>query len=359
MNSLFATQSIDRNLIHWEDHILDQSPVEKIGEMYFKREDTFAPLGMNGINGSKLRQCIWLVNRYVKGTANPLGLVSGASVKSPQLSMGTAVATHYGLPSVHVLGATKESTAWKHENVTIATWLGAKFDIQKVGYNPVLQRRVANMLAGDYAGWFHLEYGISLNHQLSDPRLIENFHAVGAEQVKNLPDDIETLILPAGSCNSVTSVLYGLAKHGGPKKLKKLVLLGIGPTRLNWIYERLHIIELASGIKINTLFDRHFVHDPKEQAEQFHTETPRWEMWHYNLHSTKFASYQDEMPFTYHGLNLHPTYEGKMMTYLSQNLPELMKETSCFWIVGSRGTKEAMAKALPQMGDFPRKVVLA
>jgi hypothetical protein len=39
---------------------------------------------------------------------------------------------------------------------------------------------------------------------------IEAFHRVGSEQVRNLPDHMETLIIPAGSRSSVVSVLYGL-----------------------------------------------------------------------------------------------------------------------------------------------------
>ena len=39
-----------------EDHLLDLTPVENIGGMWWKREDKFAPLGYGGINGSKLRQ---------------------------------------------------------------------------------------------------------------------------------------------------------------------------------------------------------------------------------------------------------------------------------------------------------------
>ena len=69
-------ESIDRNLVHWEDHILDLSPVEKIGGLWFKREDKFAPLGYGGINGSKLRVCIWLIDQSVKQGST--GVVHGA-----------------------------------------------------------------------------------------------------------------------------------------------------------------------------------------------------------------------------------------------------------------------------------------
>ncbi len=45
----------------WHDAIYDLTPVEKIGDIWFKREDKFSPDGMH--NGSKFRQLIWLFSR--------------------------------------------------------------------------------------------------------------------------------------------------------------------------------------------------------------------------------------------------------------------------------------------------------
>src|SRR5215813_14561225 len=145
METIFKKISIDRADIHWEDHLYDLTPVERHGMLYFKREDKFCPLGYGGINGSKLRQLIWLVSRYA-AKPGAVGLISGASVKSPQLSMGTAVACHYDLQSIHVIGATKRDTACKHENVAIAAWLGARFHISPVAYNPFIQKRVRDIV---------------------------------------------------------------------------------------------------------------------------------------------------------------------------------------------------------------------
>jgi predicted TIM-barrel fold metal-dependent hydrolase len=45
VGTVFKVQSWDRNLVRWEDHLLDLTPVEYIGGMWWKREDKFAPLG--------------------------------------------------------------------------------------------------------------------------------------------------------------------------------------------------------------------------------------------------------------------------------------------------------------------------
>ena len=136
--TIFNNISIDRSVVKWSDYMFNLTPVEKVGKTYFKREDKFAPLGYGGINGSKLRQCIWLVDEYVKNSENPVGIISGTSVKSPQLPMGSAVAEHYNLNSIHVIGATKSSIAHKHENVAMATWFKAQFYVNaNIAYNPV------------------------------------------------------------------------------------------------------------------------------------------------------------------------------------------------------------------------------
>jgi len=175
----------------WHDGIYDLPPVEKIGDLWFKREDKFSLDGMH--NGSKFRQLIWLFSRK----SFP-GVASGAVTGSPQLPMVAACAKHYGMKCVQFTGARK--------NMALAgEKLGAKTILVNPGYGPLLNTR-----ARDYAkehGWLRIETNITVNTSNTD---IEAFHRVGAEQVRNLPDHIETLIIPAGSRNSAASILYGL-----------------------------------------------------------------------------------------------------------------------------------------------------
>jgi len=116
--------NLGRAASHWEDGLYDLTPVEEIDGLAFKRDDKFAPLGYGCINGSKLRQLVWLVDRYVQA-GGQRGLISGASVRSPQLSMGTAVANHFGLPSTHVIGHTTPEASIKHPDVAMATLMAA------------------------------------------------------------------------------------------------------------------------------------------------------------------------------------------------------------------------------------------
>jgi len=300
--SIFPKFSLDRKVIKWDDYLDALTPWENHQGIWFKREDYFAPLGYGGPNGSKCRQLIHLMINDSEGKTHVL---SGASVKSPQLSMSAIIGAHYGLPSRLIVGATKPKTMLYHPNPRIAAGFGAKFEFINVAYNPALQREVAKLTKPSS---LVVKYGITVDHQACAMEDLFAFHEVGANQVKNLPEEVEVLIVPAGSCNSLVSVLVGLfADH---KNVKLLYTLGIGPNKMEWVRERCTKL----GIDLD--------HAPF-----------KWK--HHSLHDTGFSTYQDSMPESFDGINFHPTYEGKMVRYLKSKgwLPE--DGTVGFWIVGS------------------------
>jgi 1-aminocyclopropane-1-carboxylate deaminase/D-cysteine desulfhydrase-like pyridoxal-dependent ACC family enzyme len=350
VGSIFHAFSLDRAVVPWDSLLHDLTPVEKRGGIYYKREDYFAPLGYGGINGAKLRQCIWLIGRAAARGARVV--ISGASVKSPQLPMGTAVARHYGMATRLVIGSPRMDTALRHDNVAIAARMGAQFELAKIAYNPALQRMV-NDIAARTPNSFVLEYGITVTRPDAD---VEEFHRLGAEQARNIPDEVETLVIPAGSCNTCVSVLYGIAKYP-PKNLKRVILIGIGPTRLDFIDQRLRRIETFANLSIRSQF-RRWYHDGPRSLEDGHNAAAgvsraRWELHHYDLHATKYASYQDEMPFSANGIDFHPTYEGKVMTYLREHAGKFdafWSGRSMLWIVGSAPKGAVMMAALARKG---------
>lgn len=320
----------------WEEHLYAHTPVEERQGIFYKREDYFAPLGYGNINGSKLRQLIYLLGSY-RNAGGDKGVITGASVLSPQISMGALTAAHFGLPITVVLGGTKPETAIKHENVAIAASVGARFVYNPVGYNPALQKAVERLHATpEYAGWYRLHYGITTPPD-ANPAEIEAFHRIGAEQAFNIPDHIRTIAIPAGSCISVSSVLYGLAL-ARPAALERVILFGIGPTRLEFIQNRLEALEQASGIPIRAYYSTRYHHHPDLEAA--HNRHGRITLEHYDLHATKFSDYQMRMPWSEDGIEFHPTYEGKMMTYMNR-YPDRFpwyherRGDSLIWIIGS------------------------
>lgn len=310
------------------------TPVEKLGRVWFKREDKFLPFGPGSLNGSKARQAIYLARRYIASVAKPIGVVTGANMRSAQLPMAAALAKEMGVPCVAVIGSTKPDTAPRYDMVALAHYYGAQFIINKVGYNPAIQAKVRELLAGPMQGWMQLEYGSSLDHKTNSSKEIEQFHRVTAKQVGNIPKGIKRLIVPTGSCNTLTSVLYGLAMH--QTDIEEVICLQIGPDRRKWTDERLAMIEQASEHKLIT-------------PRRYFDLTIHWK-------------YEDDQFAEHQGIDFHPTYEGKCWYWLVNEAPELLNEQTCFWLTGDKPNYHKVAgynkpERITLYGDNIRQVV--
>ena len=353
--SIFPVLSIDRKLTQWEDYLLKPTPVEQHGSFYFKREDYFAPLGYGGINGSKLRQAIWLMKQAVDQGST--GVIHGAVTGSPQHPMIAAIARHYGIPAVSVIG-TKDIT--KHETLLMAKQFGASFLECNVGYAKTLENKAMKAVENGHSGYFWLETNITVDAKRNPASRVEQFHRLGSEQVANI-ENVESIIVPAGSCNSVVSVLYGIARFR-PKGLKKIILMGIGAygsSNPGYVYERLGVIEQAVGTPLRDLFRPRFVNDPGREPLLANVSSDSYELVHFNVNNGcgacsdcegGFCEYNDLMPASYHGIELHPRYEGKTFHYMHAHKEAFKKELGdgarLYWIVGSKPSAQAMAPVL-------------
>lgn len=306
--TIFPDIVLFRGLYKLEDFLLELTPVQKVGDMYFKREDYFAPMGYSGVNGSKLRQLIWLIHRFTFGNPGAKAVVSGAVSGSPQHLMAAIVAKHYGLEYYGFIGG--KSIEGK-KTLQLAEDYGAKFIFSPVGYAKTLDS-MAHVYAGDRRGFFHLETNIVVNAKSNPVERVRSFHFVGAAQVQNIPDEVDTLIIPCGSATSTISILNGLYLYE-KKNLKRVVLMGIGnigSNNIDFIFKRLKWMG----------------------AEHF---TKDLEIVHLNLNGTGYCKYEDLRPAEYHGIEFHPRYEGKCINYLQERAPEFINDKSLFWIVGS------------------------
>lgn len=392
--TIFPLLSLDRSKIKWDDYLDILTPCELIEnkstgqKVWFKREDYFAPLsnyenGKQGINGSKLRQAIWLMQQHILNGGNP-NLIHGTVVGSPQSPMATAISRHFGGHTTTVLGATKPETCLRHDMVSMSAWFGSTFDFVGSGYNSTIQPRCKKLIEETDPLAYYLEYGITVDHKKHDSKVIAGFHSLGGQQVQNIPDHITDLIIPAGSCNSCTSILTGLALYPRPN-LKNVYLIGIGPNRLRFIEERLRIIGKELGLPNIINFTRQY-HDnpdfnfdeeekkpavksvsvlgllggkkaPEKQSETFFINDGKgFNIQHWDLHTTNWVRYNDLMDYQWDDIELHPRYEGKVMTWVQQHKPELLNENSLFWIVGSKPYVEPMKKYCPELGDLPESL---
>jgi hypothetical protein len=300
----------------WIEHIWDLTPVEqKSDTMFYKREDKFAPLGINSINGSKCRQLLWLFDREkdVDTVIHATNLNS-----SPQTPMTAAMAEHYGYRNIQVAGGTTVLSMNKKELPLAATLHGAEYDVTVgSGFNVVIQKRVDELLALNPRS-FKIERDITLDHRLkkNTPDMLREFHSIGAEQVKNIPDHIEDLIIPFGSSTSACSILFGL-RRDRPKSLKRIHLINVGVDKRLYMFERLRLMGA------DKLSDYEIIYK-----------------------DTKLPYSKVIKGVRIDDITFHMRYEAKAYKYLLENNPELIKPTSLFWVIGSYPDTETTARNL-------------
>jgi hypothetical protein len=215
--------------------------------------------------------------------------------------------------------------------VKMAVELGAKSVFSNPGYAETLNAKAREMCRNVLSGYLHVETNITVEHKINPPERVEAFHRVGSEQCKNIPDHIENLLVPAASCNSLTSILYGLGRFK-PKSLKNVILFRImknADEHRVWTSERLAIIEDVSGTPLRNLPYNFVEHD---------------------LVGTGYTTYSELRPYSFKGLVFHPRYEGKCLNFMQDNLSTfrpLLNEKSLFWVIGSKPHQVAVPERSP------------
>jgi hypothetical protein len=279
------------------------SPVELHLDLLMKREDLYRY--PNGANGAKLRAAEALLDR-----ARRLGhtrVVTGAACVSPQHALVASAAARLGMSTLHVLGGTQPESAQRHTSVRLAAEAGAEFQYVSVGYNPALVAACRRAVEED-PSLYWLHYGIATPPGASDEELQE-FHSKSADQVINLPlDQLQHIVLPFGSGNTGAGVLWGLQKYGFTGTVH---LMAIGPNRLPWLWDRLEHLGCPADLPFD--LDVHTLHN-------------------------NWANYGDRMPETVDDVEMHPTYEGKIVRYLNTVGPRWWtrpSEQTLLWIVGA------------------------
>lgn len=308
-----------------KDSLFNLTPVEEVRGLYFKREDKYAPVGYGNVNGSKMRQLAWLLTNAKD--AGYTEVVSGGVGGSPQHIFVSQVCNWLGLKCTIYTGV---KNIEENKLLTGAVKLGANILSSGVGYATLLDK-----MAFDYAkanpNAYHLETNITLTEKRHAPQGIADFHTIGGYQVQNIPEAVEKLIIPAGSCNSVTSILYGLYLHGA-SNIKEVVMMGIGnygsknPTFVKDRMENMH-----PGC--TALFDFTFA-EKRNRFGEVAVST-------IDLNGSGYCQYTDLMPYSLAGIKFHPRYEGKVMNYAHEYglLDEWHDGKTLFWIIGSEPTK--------------------
>lgn len=278
------------------------TPIERHNNIFLKRDDLFAPLGIGNINGTKLRQCFALINSNMNKKIK--GIITGCGINSPQSAIVSYVANYYKLPCIILVGGTNEERIKTLPYLKRSLDFGSKIINLKSGRHTVLYKHARDIVKNN--DYFIVEYGINLKNNMN--ALIQSV----ANQVKNIPDNLDKLFITCGSGITSTGVLLGTYLF--KKNIKEIILVGNAPNRENFIKENLEQLALYyKDVNIT------------------------------NLKFTFIDRYNNEPSFNYNkqekasinNIELHPNYETKAWNFITKNKLYTDDEKVMFWIVGS------------------------
>jgi len=278
----------------------EMSPVEKHGDIWFKREDLFQPFKDFGIVGGKVRQCLALVENNKELIAKEYNstIATAAQVGSPQNPIVARVAREFGFNSIIGIGGTKmvkEKVVEKHRILKSCQEQGSEIIvIAKQGFSNVLYPNLEKIRKTRQ--FFTILFG----YQVKENR--DAVVNVIAHQVKNIPEEIETLVVNCGSANTLIGILTGLMKF--KRKLRVVAIQPFGYNREEFINDN---VEGVKGID-----------------------------YEYEYHSGDFSYHKHIEYEISEGFELDTVYESK--AYLQMRLQRIVnpkKENVCFWVIGN------------------------
>lgn len=266
------------------------TPVEKHGDVWYKRDDLYAPYGEDWITGGKIRQCRHLVEsnlEYIQKECNNT-IATAASIHSPQAPIVSKVAEEFGCKSIIGFGNSTVEKALKRKGMAECSNLGSEMIVlsESQGFNNVLYSNL-NKLRKERP-FFPILFGYAATTNRES--IINQI----ADQVENV--DCDVLYVPLGSGITFASILEGMKKYD-----KKFKVVGIQP----------------------------FGYDRKTDIHKLCTE-PQWE-YDYEYVQGKFP--YNKLVKRNVGFELDMIYESKAHIIMEEMLDPSKK--NCYWVIGN------------------------
>ena len=195
------------------------TPVEDHYDIWYKRDDLYSPYG--DVNGGKVRQTRLLFSKY-GGQGGWPGVVAAVSVHSPTGPVISRVAKHFNTPCIIAVGGTTPENLDKLPMMKLTKHFGAEVRIVAGhGMKNAITARV-NEICKE-TGYHNIDFS---HHIYSDADLMFD---TNAEQVQNIPDELDVLVMSLGVGIQFACVLKCLKKYN--KKVKRIIGVQVGPDR--------------------------------------------------------------------------------------------------------------------------------
>ena len=288
------------------------TPVELYDNIYYKRDDYFKPFGDYHVNGGKVRQALIMFEKYIDDikSKHNNGVITAGSVHSPQSANIAKVAEFHKVKCITCVGGTKPENLDKHHMMRLTKHYGCEIKIVAGhGMSNVIHARMRELAKEN--GYMVIEQG-----ELLEKNPSEMFYAT-ADQVENIPDELDNLVVSTGVGIQLMGILLGLKKFN--KKVKRIHSICVGPTREKHMkrYEN-ELLKTQDGM----VWDKPESLNLNEFTMLSH-KSPYGKGHDYMVND----SYIDDI------------YEGKAYQWMLENV-DTANEKTLFWCVGKRPRPE-------------------
>lgn len=288
------------------------TPIELYDNIYYKRDDYFKPFGDYHVNGGKVRQALIMFEKYIDDikSKHNNGVITAGSVHSPQSANIAKVAEFHKVKCITCVGGTKPENLDKHHMMRLTKHYGCEIKIVAGhGMSNVIHARMRELAKDN--GYMVIEQG-----ELLEKNPSEMFYAT-ADQVENIPDELDNLVVSTGVGIQLMGILLGLKKFN--KKVKRIHSICVGPTREKHMkrYEN-ELLKTQDGM----------VWDKPE-----------------SLNLNEFTMLSHKSPYgkghdyMVNGSYIDDIYEGKAYQWMQENV-DTANEKTLFWCVGKRPRPE-------------------
>lgn len=288
------------------------TPIELYDNIYYKRDDYFKPFGDYHVNGGKVRQALIMFEKYIDDikSKHNNGVITAGSVHSPQSANIAKVAEFHKVKCITCVGGTKPENLDKHHMMRLTKHYGCEIKIVAGhGMSNVIHARMRELAKDN--GYMVIEQG-----ELLEKNPSEMFYAT-ADQVENIPDELDNLVVSTGVGIQLMGILLGLKKFN--KKVKRIHSICVGPTREKHMkrYEN-ELLKTQDGM----VWDKPESLNLNEFTMLSH-KSPYGKGHDYMVND----SYIDDI------------YEGKAYQWMLDNV-DTKNEKTLFWCVGKRPRPE-------------------
>ena len=261
------------------------TPIEEYKGLLLKRDDKFI-LGL--VNGGKLRQAIYLIEKNLEKIKKDYNssVICSCSIKSPQSAIISEVCKKYGL----TCNIVSYKTTLPNINLSIAQKNGANLYGSPSGYTSVIESRAKKINA------------FPINMGFESEEIIE----ANLDQVKNLPLDLDYLVVPVGSAMNFLSIIKGLIRFN--IKPRKIIGIYVGKKPFKTLRKYV-------SNDILTSMDVTIIQSPHKYTDEV------------NIDNYFFD----------------PIYEAKVYEWIMKNI-DLERNKVLFWVIGKRNLEEPTEK---------------